>query len=128
MSRSSSEAEYRALATTTCELQWLLYLLHDLEHTHCDLAYLYCDSQSALQIAANPTFHERTKHIDLDCHLVCEKLQEKIIHLFPVHSSDQLADVYTKALHPKPFFELISKLGMINIHARGGVSPNLILL
>ncbi|MCI07539.1 copia protein, partial [Trifolium medium] len=62
VSKSSSEAEYRALASATCELQWLSYLLRDLQVTTDKLHALYCDSQSALHIASNPVFHERTKH------------------------------------------------------------------
>ncbi|WVZ06452.1 hypothetical protein V8G54_019798 [Vigna mungo] len=72
VSRSSSEAEYRALATTTCELQWLTYLLDDLHVPVQRPALLYCDNQSALQIATNQVFHEHTKHIDIDCHIVRE--------------------------------------------------------
>lgn len=98
VSRSSSEAEYRALAATTCELQWILYLLQDLHVTTlCQPAVIYCDNQSALHIAANPTFHERTKHIEMDCHVVRDKIQQGIIKLLPVQSSDQLADLHTKA-------------------------------
>ena len=115
VSRSSSEAEYRALATTTCELQWLSYLLRDLQVQTTDQSTLYCDSQSARQIAHNPTFHERTKHIDLDCHIVREKLQSKLFHLLPIRSSEQPADIFTKALH-RTFKTLLPKLGMMNIH------------
>ena len=53
ISCSSSEAEYRALATTTCELQWLTYLLTNLHLIFTQLATLYCDNQSAMQIASN---------------------------------------------------------------------------
>jgi hypothetical protein len=60
ISRSSSEAEYRALASGTCELQWLTYLLRDLQVTLAQQPSLYCDSQSAIHIASNPVFHERT--------------------------------------------------------------------
>jgi len=66
VARSSSEAEYRALASATCELQWLTYLFHDLQITCSKPSVLYCDNHSALHIAANPVFHERTKNLDID--------------------------------------------------------------
>jgi len=116
VSRSSSEAEYRALATTTCEVQWLSYLLHDFHVQHTDQAVLYCDSQSARQIAHNPTFHERTKHIDLDCHVVREKLQKKLFHLLLIRFDDQLTDIFTKALHRTFFKTILPKLGLMDIH------------
>lgn len=74
VSRSPSEAEYHALASTTCELQWLTYLLQDLQVPSITPALLYCDSKSACHIASNSSFHERTKHIDIDCHVIREKL------------------------------------------------------
>jgi len=61
ISRSPSEAEYRALASATCELQWFIYLIRDLEVQCTKTHVLYCDNQSAIYIAANPVFHERTK-------------------------------------------------------------------
>jgi hypothetical protein len=116
VSRSSSEAEYRALASTTCELQWLTYLLQDLQVSFIQPALLYCDSQSARHIAFNPTFHERTKHIDIDCHVVRQQLQAGLFHLLPISSANQLADFFTKALEPTLFCNLHSKLGVMNIH------------
>jgi len=103
VSRSSSKAEYRALASTTCELQWLTYLLQDLQISFIQPSLLYCDSQFARHIALNPTFHERTKHIDIDCHVVQQQLQ--------------LADFFTKALEPATFCNLHSKLEVMNIHS-----------
>ncbi|XP_019150318.1 PREDICTED: uncharacterized protein LOC109147132 [Ipomoea nil] len=74
ISRSSSEAEYKAMALAACEIQWLIYLLETLEVKMEGLAVLYSDSKSAIAIAENPVFHERTKHIEIDCHLIREKL------------------------------------------------------
>ncbi|XP_014519717.1 uncharacterized protein LOC106776760 [Vigna radiata var. radiata] len=73
VSRSSTEAECRALAATTCEIQWIHYLLDDLQVQEAGTPSLYCDNKSARHIAHNQSFHERTKHIELDCHVVCEK-------------------------------------------------------
>lgn len=116
VSKSSSEAEYRALAQATCEAQWLIYLLQDFQIADPKPAVIYCDNQSALHIAANPVFHERTKHIELDCHIVREKLQHGTLHLLPISSKLQLADILTKPLAAGPFHSIHSKLGMLNIH------------
>ncbi|CAL1357403.1 unnamed protein product [Linum trigynum] len=126
ISRSSCEDEYRALAYTTCELQWLLYLLQDFQISHPQPATLYCDNQSAIYIAENQTFHERTKHIELDCHFVREKLLNRTIKVLHVSSTHQLADLFTKALSPAPFSFLLSKLGVLNLcpPACGGYQGN----
>ena len=115
MGRSSAEAKYRALASATCELQWLVYLLEDL-HVQCTrTAAPYGDNQSALHIAANPVFHEHTKHLDIDCHIVREKSQSGLMRLLLVSSLDQRADIFTKALSFKSFTNFLPKLGMQDI-------------
>ena len=117
MSRSSSEAEYHALATTTCEIQWLTYLLQDFQVPFQAPAMVYCDSRSALHLAVNPVFHERSKHIELDCHIVREKIRLGLIHLLTIRTHAQIANLCTKALPPKLFLDLKSKLGMLDIHS-----------
>ncbi|XP_014499247.1 uncharacterized protein LOC106760308 [Vigna radiata var. radiata] len=88
VSRSSTEAKYRALAATTCEIQWIKYLLDDLEVLEAGTPALYCDNKSARHIAHNKSFHERAKHIKLDCHVVREKVQANLLHLLPIRSDE----------------------------------------
>ncbi|RVW67085.1 Retrovirus-related Pol polyprotein from transposon RE1 [Vitis vinifera] len=116
VSRSSAEAEYRAMAHVTCELTWLIALLKDLGVPHTQPALLYCDNQAALHIAANSVFHERTKHIEIDCHIVREKIQTGMLKTLHVASQHQLADILTKPLFPDQFNSLIDKMGMYNIY------------
>jgi hypothetical protein len=116
ISKSSSEVEYRALSTATCELIWLQYLLTDLQIECSKLPVIFCDNQSALHIASNLVFHERTKHLEIDCHLVREKVQQGLIRLLPISTNEQLADFLTKALPAPKFQGFMNKLGLFDIH------------
>ncbi|XP_016193100.1 uncharacterized protein LOC107634029 [Arachis ipaensis] len=93
VARSSAEAEYRAMALATCEGRWLSYILRDFHTPLSKLITLYCDNQSAMHIAANPVFHERTKHIKIDCHTVRDRVQDGSLKLLPIPSGEQIADV-----------------------------------
>jgi len=103
------------MATVTCEIQWLVYLLQDLQVSFEQPSLLSCDNDSARYIATNPVFHERIKHIKIDCHIVREKLKKGLINLLPISTTEQLADIYTKVLGPQSFKKNFSKLGLINI-------------
>ncbi|CAN0884417.1 Retrovirus-related Pol polyprotein from transposon RE1, partial [Linum grandiflorum] len=74
VSRSSAEAEYRAMATTVSEVFWLRFLLSDLGVPQSGGTILSYDSQAALHIAIIPVFHERTKHVEMDCYFVRERV------------------------------------------------------
>ena len=100
MARSSTEAEYCVLADTTFELLWLRWLLKNLGVSTFSATPLYCDNQSAIHIAHNDVFHERTKYIKIDCHFIRYHLVHGALKLILVSSKDQLADIFTKS-HPK---------------------------
>lgn len=81
VSKSSSEAEYRALSSAASEITWLVRLLTELGVPNLAPVTLFCDNQSAIHLAHNPVQHERTKHISIDCHFTREKVLEGLLHL-----------------------------------------------
>lgn len=98
VSKSSSEPEYRAMASTVCEIVWITQLLYDLGSHNSIHVTLFCDNQFALHIASNHMFHEHTKHIDIDCHIVRNKVKEGLIKTAHISTHEQPADLFTKAL------------------------------
>lgn len=115
VSRSSAEAEYRSLATTVSELVWLLGMLKEVGVEIQLPVQIYSDSKAAIQIAANPVFYERTKHIEIDCHFIREKLQKELIKVDYISTKEQPADILTKGLSRLQHDHLLSKLGVLNI-------------
>lgn len=114
VARSTAEAEYRAMAHATAEIIWLRWLLSDLGVPQSSSTRLYCDNRSAIQIAHNTVFHERTKHIELDCHFVRHHLQFGSISLPFVSSVLQLADFFTKTHTSARFRFLLDKLSVFS--------------
>ncbi|KAL2228698.1 UNVERIFIED_CONTAM: Retrovirus-related Pol polyprotein from transposon RE1, partial [Sesamum indicum] len=115
VSRSSGEVEYRSMGTTTCEPIWIFNLLQDFKIIPPTPIKFYCDNQAALYITANPIFHERTKHIEIDCHMVREKYKQGFINPMHISSKVQSADVFTKTIPGSGFMFLISKLNLVSI-------------
>lgn len=79
VSRSSAEAEHRAMATTISEVLCVRWLLSELGVKVTTATPLMCENQSACHIAHNPVFHERAKHVEMDCFFVRERVESKVI-------------------------------------------------
>ncbi|GKD01236.1 retrovirus-related pol polyprotein from transposon RE1 [Tanacetum coccineum] len=118
VSRSSSDVEYRAMAQTTRELVWLRNLLGEIGFTQSKPMKMWCDNQATIYIATNPIFHEKTKHIEVDCHFTREKLEDWTITTLHIRTERQLADVLTKALPETHINSICNKLDMISIYAQ----------
>ncbi|KFK25001.1 hypothetical protein AALP_AA8G053500, partial [Arabis alpina] len=103
VSTSSTEAEYRAMMLLTKELIWLKRILESLGIKHSQPMLMYCDNKAVIHISNNPVFHERTKHVELDCHFVREQIQAGQIVTKHVPTKSQLADIFTKALGRNEF-------------------------
>ncbi|KAI4312338.1 hypothetical protein MLD38_037155 [Melastoma candidum] len=96
VSRSSTEAEYRALANGAAKVLWLQKLLRELQVNFQKPSVLYCDNLSTIHLAANPIFHARTKHVEIDHHFVREKILSGTLTVQHVPSDFQFADPLTK--------------------------------
>lgn len=114
---SSTEAEFRAMKAITKELIWIKELLLELGFDHKAPMLICCDNKSALHISANPVLHEQTKHMGIICAFVRDKIVKGVIRTTYVSTTDQLADIFTKALGRREFDDFLLKLGINNIHA-----------
>jgi hypothetical protein len=114
VSRSSTEAEYQAMAVATADLYWLRMLLKDLRVVLPMPPTLWCDNIGALALASNPVFHARMKHIEIDYHFVREKVVTKDISACYIATDDQIADIFTKALGLARFALLRDKLCVVS--------------
>jgi Reverse transcriptase (RNA-dependent DNA polymerase) len=110
VTRSSTEAEYKALAITSSELIWLQYLLAELHVPLSSSPILWCDNIGATFLASNPMFHARTKHVEIDFYFVREHVALKLLQICYLSSRDQLADIFTKPLASPRFSHLTFKL------------------
>ena len=117
VARSSAEAEYQAMAHGVCGMLLLKQVLVELKR-HIEVPMkLYSDNKATISIAHNPIQNDRTKQIEIDCHFIKEKLEEGVICMFFVPSTQRIADILTKGLFKSNFELLTSTLGMMNIFA-----------
>lgn len=100
------------MASASSEVVWVVRLLEELGLTSLKHVTLHCDNMSALHIAQNPIYHERTKHLEIDCHFTREKVMEGLLQLTYLPTSSQLADIFTKIIPSAHFRHLIAKFGV----------------
>jgi len=113
VSRSSTEAEYKSLANATVELIWVQKLLSELRVPHSPVGHLWCDNLGATYLSANPVFHARTKHIEIDFHFVRERVAQRLLEIRFISTNDQVADGFTKALPRVKLCEFRNNLNLV---------------
>lgn len=111
ITQSTTEAEYVAASEACKEAIWLGRLVIDLG-IKGETPMLHCDSQSAIQLARNPVFHSKTKHVDVKYHFIREMLEDKQLELVKVHTTDNPADLLTKGLPGESFAHCRTLLGI----------------
>ncbi|XP_019100800.1 PREDICTED: uncharacterized protein LOC109132832 [Camelina sativa] len=112
VSKSSTEAEYRAMSEATSEITWFVNLLQDLGMQTTATPELFCDNLSAVYLTANPSFHSRTKHFATHYHYIREQVAFGNIIVNHISADFQIADIFTKSLPQRPFELLRLKLGV----------------
>jgi hypothetical protein len=112
VSRSSTEAEYKAVANATAELIWVEALACELGVVFYQRPTLWCDNLGATYLSANPIFHARTKHIEIDYHFVRERVSNRLLDIKFISAKDQIADGFTKALGVKDLDEFKRNLNL----------------
>lgn len=103
VSRSSTEAEYWALANISTDVVWIRQVLAYLYEFLPEPPMIHCDNMSALALCSNPIFHLRIKHLDIDYHFVRERVQRKDNLSQYIPTDEQIANVFTKGLHAPVF-------------------------
>jgi len=112
VSRSSAEAEYRAVANAVAEVTWLRQLLSELHSPLHKTTLVYCDNISAVYMSSNPVQHQRTKHVEIDLHFVRERVALGDVRVLHVPTTSQFADIFTKGLPTSVFTEFRSSLNI----------------
>jgi hypothetical protein len=111
------EAEYKAMSATCSKIVWLRGLISELGFLPTDPTPLHGDNTSVIQIAANSVYHERTKHIEVDCHYIKEAFTQGVITLPHLTTDLQIANVFMKALTRQQHKFLSSKLMLLDLLA-----------
>lgn len=103
------------MAQAACEVDWLLHLLEEFGVKQLKPVPLFCDNQAVVYLTSNSTFHERAKHMEIDCHFIRERYLKGTIKPFHSKGELQLVDIFTKALSSLVFHIILTKIGFHSI-------------
>jgi hypothetical protein len=112
VSRSSAEAEYRAVANAVAEASWLRQLLTELRTPLRKTTLVYCDNVSAIYMSKNPVQHQHTKHVEIDLHFVRERVALGDVRVLHVPTTSQFSDIFTKGLTTSVFADFHSNFNV----------------
>ena len=115
VAKFSVEAEYQAMTLATCELISLKHL-QELRFGKDEQMKLICDNQASLHIAFNSVFHEKTKHIEVDCCFIREKIVSRCVTTSFVNLNGQLVDIFTNSLKGPRIKYIYNKLGVSDLY------------
>jgi hypothetical protein len=115
ISRSSTEAEYKAIANATTELMWVQSLLRELKVPHPPTAKIWCDNISATYSVEYPMFHGRMKHVEIDFHFIRERVVGKLLDVKLISTDDQVADGFTKSQTEKKLISFRNNLNLCKL-------------
>ena len=100
----------------TSQAIWLRKILEDIGESQMEATPLMCDNKSAIDMAKNPVYHSRTKHIAIKHHFIRDAIEDEEIEIQYLKTEDQVADIFTKALPRNKFQYFRELLGVQNMN------------
>ena len=94
----------------------MIQTLADLEVKYTAPIPIHCDNTSAISVSKNPILHSKKKHIPIKYHFLREQVSNQTVQVHYIPTTEQIADIFTKALAKTPFEYLRQKLGIIPSH------------
>nr|DAD41107.1 TPA_asm: hypothetical protein HUJ06_015430 [Nelumbo nucifera] len=115
VSLSTTETEFIAATSCTCQAVWMRRILEKLSHTQGNCTTVFCDNSSTIKLSKNPVMHGRSKHIDVRFHFLCDLTKEGVVELVHYGTQDQIADMMTKPLKLDTFLKLRKLMGVCEV-------------
>ncbi|XP_038688747.1 secreted RxLR effector protein 161-like [Tripterygium wilfordii] len=104
---STTEVEFLATASCSCQAVWLRRLLEELGYVQHEAIVIYCDSSSAIKLSRNSIMHGHSKHIDVRFYFLRDLSKDGMVKMVHCRSQEQVADIMNKPL----------KLDMLDIYS-----------